>query len=1386
MDIILHLLHYAVAAFTGGVTGYVTNDYAVKMIFKKYGPFGGMIIKTREQFVENVSRMVERDIINHRTMEQELSKYEFRRVFYNLIADILRIHLYNNTRVTHLAEIPGMEESMNQFLVFYHDHAGENIEKILPPLLNQFLLENLFGERQRLFLANKLWELFLHQLTESSVLETAFTDFLEENKDRPLETFASPRLCKIMAENLTVHTKNLHGILQSDYGEEVDVLLQTMFATLGSEAIIEKIIKSIKAKTLADLLGQENTDRIANEILERGIALMRSPEGKVIIQTIAVKGIDLLKSLHISILSILDDSLRSSLEKYLRDNLPGIVEGIIQWVKSNQTELDDLINRSIDDVLEEESSHWHDFRGKVKKTLKKAFYENISRKYEVVHAIIVYIEQVADVKTMSIEATNALLHYIEHKTVSEIVCDLEKKKLLSTDYLASLLTHNIDRHIDKIQAGTLAPFFHTPINILIADDFAQPVYTFVKNILIDKVKTEFLFSPRMTGTVQQTLREQILKLCTEPIGRIVDTAACGDMARQAKNYIVNQLALSKSQVIQCLAREIYRIMAAKNVGDFCQGGRLQKISGTLAGRSLDYLHARIAAGQNYRVNALYDKLNAQKDLIKNLTGLALELSNDNLALLLDGKIQQAVSGNLSGLPDTTIQSMVEDFMGKELKPINRFGAILGSVTGLLTALLESRFSFLTASGVAFLVYGFIGWITNVIALKMIFQPYEEKRFFGIKMPFTPGVVSRQKHRFAASMAEFVDTSLLSAESVQSLFQEKRRAVEEHVMETVSAQDYKRWHQLLVENEAILTEKISAVVLRLMNRHKEEIFDKLLEELEEMRMADFADTLLMDTLEKQILSYCQGADGLFVEHLQALLQSPTSLGAVLPESAQNAIYQGICRLLDAKTQELLVLLQDDGKLKEIVAGFAKPFTVLLEKNLDEQLSHSQIEALKTATGNYVVKILQSSEMRDIVSDWLEKKIGQELVPERSIGDLFDGMFIQVLQQNAEFILQSILSAAKVKLKENRELIQRDIYELFRQNSGTVGLIGDTLLDIEGSIYRVVDDLIADKVPHFLDKKESELEAMLAEFMNEKLAQSRIGDLGLAVDAGGIMNLADRLLASEQAADSLHSGVDRLVAAFIHVPLQQWLQIISVHTIFDLYNLFRPQFQELRLALADNLREGQAVLVQKMGVFSKTVIDREILDLSIQQVSRGIRSQELDETVQHLLKIFRGSQAFACQLKIYSDSMAENIKAKEIGELIDFAILKQDSLSVLANFLQSEKAGVMLQNTLQDTIRALLDHMNEIVSVDTKNYILTVAVKSLLDGLETHLPDIVNAISLKKVTEREINHMKPKEIEDMFQSFAGPYFRQIEAYGFPMGGLFGVLANVLEKLASAGIK
>ena len=55
----------------------------------------------------------------------------------------------------------------------------------------------------------------------------------------------------------------------------------------------------------------------------------------------------------------------------------------------------------------------------------------------------------------------------------------------------------------------------------------------------------------------------------------------------------------------------------------------------------------------------------------------------------------------------------------------------------------------------------IGYVTNALAIRMLFRPLSEKRVLGIRIPFTPGILPRQRHRLSESIATMVSLRLLT-------------------------------------------------------------------------------------------------------------------------------------------------------------------------------------------------------------------------------------------------------------------------------------------------------------------------------------------------------------------------------------------------------------------------------------------------------------------------------------------------------------------------------------------------------------------------------------------------------------------------------------------------
>jgi len=59
----------------------------------------------------------------------------------------------------------------------------------------------------------------------------------------------------------------------------------------------------------------------------------------------------------------------------------------------------------------------------------------------------------------------------------------------------------------------------------------------------------------------------------------------------------------------------------------------------------------------------------------------------------------------------------------------------------------------------------IGYFTNWLAIRMLFRPHGEARLFGVKLPFTPGLIPKERKRLAASFGRAIEEHLLTPDAL---------------------------------------------------------------------------------------------------------------------------------------------------------------------------------------------------------------------------------------------------------------------------------------------------------------------------------------------------------------------------------------------------------------------------------------------------------------------------------------------------------------------------------------------------------------------------------------------------------------------------------------------
>lgn len=155
----------------------------------------------------------------------------------------------------------------------------------------------------------------------------------------------------------------------------------------------------------------------------------------------------------------------------------------------------------------------------------------------------------------------------------------------------------------------------------------------------------------------------------------------------------------------------------------------------------------------------------------------------------------------------------------------------------------------------------IGWITNFVAIKMLFRPYKEINLFFFKIQ---GLIPKRKHEIGLSLAETIQNELISLDDIMeklenAQIEEEMERVIDNILEAKLAKEISTKFPMLAMflNESTMN-KIKDSIRDSIMENKDQIIEMLFKTLE--KNVDFKEIIMtkidafsLEELERIIFS-----------------------------------------------------------------------------------------------------------------------------------------------------------------------------------------------------------------------------------------------------------------------------------------------------------------------------------------------------------------------------------------------------------------------------------------------------------------------------------------------------------------------------------------------------
>ena len=424
-----------------------------------------------------------------------------------------------------------------------------------------------------------------------------------------------------------------------------------------------------------------------------------------------------------------------------------------------------------------------------------------------------------------------------------------------------------------------------------------------------------------------------------------------------------------------------------------------------------------------------------------------------------------------------------------------------------------------------LIGAVIGYITNWLAIKMLFRPREAKYIFGMKLPFTPGLIPKEKSRIANKVGETVGTHLLNSDSlskalkddkIKAKFNEVAKEKINQIINSNSTLENSLKNTLGENYYALKGNMINNITKTILESIQEEEFknkvkfyivDSIKERLnkEPEKIIDFINSnkfreVIINTLGEEKTRDIIGKA--LLKEVKTLGKEDLTIEEVIPENIKPYIEEYVKSQKDTFVDIIKNLLRDDevshkiksainDNIPSIVSMFLSGDVIygklvsLVDKSLSEEENKEYIcdaalafvhESMKKKVSDVINNV--GEEKLEVISDALGDKISKKLNTEENIDSIISKLnckissfnsyeeIIKVLFNDYENILIDNIDSMISQIVNNNQLasgISKIIEKLFDKFlQNSLNDICYNKQNLENSIMSILDNLYNDFV------------------------------------------------------------------------------------------------------------------------------------------------------------------------------------------------------------------------------------------------------------------------------------------------------------------------------------
>lgn len=1437
MIITSKILILMLQSISGGVAGYITNKYAVNMLFKEYTPFkfgekvliplkfGGVVKNNKEKFVSELSDLVERDIINGKTLKSQISNDVFKEEINNISHMFFYKTLNETFGKTRLKDICGFEDTKGSLISFTEENLKNTVTQLIENFIDNFNVQSLLDESQIFNIAETLSNLIEDEIKNNKDIPTLIVDLYEENSKTCISDILSKDSKKIINQNMSMYISSIIEDIFKDK-EKLIKTLDKICEISKIDSVIDNFQKTFKEKQLNELISDEEFKILSEKVFNKINEYLHTENEISIIENLLNNFIEEGKKIDFTIYEILPKEASKKISEFIGDSVTKFLPYISSWVLQNKEELNIIIEDSIDEAI-------GNLDGNIKKMIiskiKSFFSDDLSENAGIAGKIAEYIENYKIDEESSENLSHIIINYLKNTKIKDIILKLQSNNLINENIIkkiSNFIINEFSIHGESLIYSLLKDQLSKNVGTVIKDDLSEWFSISGKNKLYTYLfnnKKHYLHISK--ELILKAFNRKYDEFLNNNISDIISKEDLLSISTNVNSYLGKSIKKNKGYVEDTIKDEIQKLINNLDLKEEIKNNK-SSIEKIFIDEIINIEEKEISKYEEIKLSDLLYKMPNKGSNSNIVATKSHEKLNDNLENILKGKVKKVIYNNLIKFNEDEICDLAQKFMGNELQPLSIFGGILGVIVGLIygafttnvdiSGFYTSTFSIITSC----ITMGLIGVMTNVIALKMLFRPYKKNKLVA-KIPFFKhfalGYIPAHKENLASGIGNVIDNELLNGLKLKNLFKSNKDNFRVSIINYIENNNYKVVVDFINKKKKEIGHSIHKYLMNYIEKNSSKVSENIYNKALNIKLKTFIKVDMLNNLISKIENNKVVLSIRLANHLENKLNSSKTISEVLPNSILVKIEESFENQITTYIKENHNKIFEEETFKAFILNSNGRYSSFINKTLSEILDSETINIFRNASEDKIKSFI-NNDFKIYANDKIQSILSSEIDEEKTIENVFNNNISILINKNLYKLTSYLINKSITYLANNKELVSTKVKEEINNNlnffeKGIYLMAGGNNI-----VDNCVNIIIDNKVPTFINDKFFEVTKVIENALTSTLYKSKIKDLKIKASEINTQEIFNKILEKLSKTNKLQEQIESITDAVFEVMFNT--KLINILTVFNLENIdnvyekFNKEINIIRNEVSINVSENINEVAEYSKLLIKENLNKNIRKLEISEIFNNVNNKDIEYSINFILSTLSTSENFKnktnyimnnfynnklkyaklknfvneemilCNIKnaVRILSKDEELYIKGIEELSNESMQKSsDSTSNNETKKYNNKDVERINNIIDfnrknqevitNIIESMVNNKFDFISTDTKKYLTEKVVDAALISVIEHTTDILKKSELKKVTSEQIEIMDSREIEDLFDSFAGDFFKKLYMYG-SFGAVFGI--------------